>query len=322
MRIVVIDGSTLNPGDNQWTEIEQLGEFELHQESTPQEVVERLTGGDAIAVTNKARIDADQIAQLTNLKMIAVTATGFDCVDVKAAAAAGIPVSNLPTYGTDSVAQYTFALLLELCHHVGLHSDAVFDGEWQRCESFSFWKTPQIELVGQTLGIIGCGRIGRRVAEIAKAFGMRVLGYTRHQETAASPEGLFEWATLDQIAEQSDVVSLHCALTDDSRGIVDASFLARMKPTAFLINTARGPLVNDAALAEALNKNQIAGAALDVVSKEPITPDNPLLKAKNCLITPHMAWTMLAARKRMTATTAANIRAFLAGTPQNVVNGV
>jgi glycerate dehydrogenase len=322
IRIVVLDGSTLNPGDNPWTPIAGQGRFELHQESTPEQMVPRLAGEDSIAVINKVRLDADQIEQLPNLKLIAVTATGYDCIDVDAAAKAGIPVCNLPAYGTDSVAQYTFALLLELCHHVALHSDAVFDGEWQRCESFSFWKTPQIELAGLTLGVIGSGRIGRRVAEIANVFGMRVLGMTRHPETAASPDGLFEWATLDEIAEQSDVVSLHCALNDESRGIVNAGFLSRMKQSAFLINTSRGPLVDDAALADALNRDVIAGAALDVVSREPIVPENPLLQAKNCLITPHMAWTMLAARQRMVSRTADNIRAFLAGNPQNVVNGV
>ncbi|MBI1311493.1 D-2-hydroxyacid dehydrogenase [bacterium] len=322
VRIVVLDGSTLNPGDNPWTEIEQLGHFELYPESTPEEVTPRLAGSDAIAVVNKVRINADQIAQLPNLKCVVVTATGFDCVDVTAAAAAGIPVCNVPTYGTDSVAQYTFALLLELCHHVALHSEAVHSGEWEHCPSFSFWKTPQIELVGKTLGIIGCGRIGRRVAEIANAFGMRVLGLARHQETAAPPSGLFEWATLNEIAAQSDVVSLHCALTDDSHGIISADFLSRMKSSAFLINTARGPLVDDAALADALNREVIAGAALDVVSREPIQHENPLLQAKNCLITPHMAWAMLAARQRMMQRTAENISAFLAGTPQNVVNGV
>ncbi len=322
IRIVVLDGSTLNPGDNPWTPIAEQGQFELHQESMPEQIVPRLAGEDSIAVINKVRLDADQIAQLPNLKMIAVTATGYDCVDVDATANAGIPVCNLPAYGTDSVAQYTFALLLELCHHVALHSDAVFDGEWQRCEAFSFWKTQQIELAGLTLGIIGCGRIGRRVAEIANVFGMRVLGLTRHPETAASPDGLFEWATLDEIAAQSDVVSLHCALNAESRGIVNADFLSRMKPSAFLINTSRGPLVDDAALADALNRDVIAGAALDVVTREPIVPDNPLLQAKNCLITPHMAWSMLAARQRMMNRTADNIREFLAGKPQNVVNGV
>ncbi len=321
IRIVVLDGSTLNPGDNPWTAVAEQGSFELHQETAPDEVVPRLAGEDCIAVINKVRLEADQIAQLPNLRMITVTATGFDCVAVDAAANAGIPVCNLPAYGTDSVAQYTFALLLELCHHIALHSDAVFDGEWQRCESFSFWKTPQIELVGKTLGIIGCGRIGRRVAEIATVFGMRVLGLTRHPETAEPAEG-FEWATLDEIAAQSDVVSLHCALNDESRGIVDAGFLSRMKPSAFLINTARGPLIDDNALADALNRDAIAGAALDVVSQEPIASDNPLLQAKNCLITPHMAWSMLAARQRMMDRTADNIRAFLSGHPQNVVNGV
>lgn len=322
IRIVVLDGATLNPGDNPWTEIEQLGRFELHQESSPEKVVPRLSGDDCIAVVNKVRLERDQIAQLPNLRFIAVTATGYDCVDIDAAAEAGIPVSNLPAYGTDSVAQYTFALLLELCHHVALHSDAVFNGEWQRCRSFSFWKTPQIELAGQTLGIIGCGRIGRRVAEIARAFGMNVIGLARRSANEGATDGLITHVAPDAIASQSDVVSLHCSLNSESRGIIDADFLNQMKPSAFLLNTARGPLIDDAALAHALNQGLIAGAALDVVSTEPIQPDNPLLKARNCIITPHMAWSMLAARQRMMKRTADNIRAFLAQQPCNVVNGV
>ena len=317
-RIVILDGATLNPGDNPWTAIEQLGDVTLHAVSEPDEIVSRLKEAD-VAITNKARLTAEIIGQLPNLKFIAVSATGHDCVDSAAAAKHGIPVANVPTYGTPSVAQFTFALLLELCHRVALHDEAVHAGEWQTCGSFSFWKTPQIELQGLTLGVIGFGRIGQQVARIGSAFGMQILAASRHRQNA--PDDIqFEWATLDEIAAQADVVSLHCSLNENSTGMINREFLSRMKPSAFLLNTSRGPLIDEASLAEALNAGQIAGAAVDVASVEPITNDNPLLAADNCLITPHMAWSSLAARRRMMQVTADNIRNFLAGTPSNIVN--
>lgn len=317
-QIVILDGATLNPGDNPWTAIEELGDVTLYAGSEPDEIVGRLVNAD-VAITNKARLTSEVLSQVPNLKFIAVSATGFDCVDVNAAARQGIPVSNLPTYGTPSVAQFTIALLLELCHRVGLHDEAVRAGEWSTCESFSFWKTPQIELQGLTLGIIGFGRIGQQVARIGNAFGMKVLATSRHRDDG--PDDFdFDWATVDEIAEQSDVVSLHCSLNEDSQRMIDAQFLGKMKPSAFLLNTSRGGLLDEAAVAEALNSDRLAGAAVDVASAEPIAEDNPLLTARNCVITPHMAWSSLAARRRMMQVTADNIRAFLAGTPQNVVN--
>jgi len=318
-RIVILDGATLNPGDNPWIPIEQLGEVTLHPASEPGEIVNRLQNAD-VAITNKARLTAEIVEQLPDLKLIAVTATGYDCVDIAAAAECGIPVANVPTYGTPSVAQFTFALLLELCHRVSLHDEAVRDGEWQNCGSFSFWKTPQIELNDLTLGIIGFGRIGQQVARIGSAFGMQILAGSRHRQNA--PEDIaFEYASPKEIAARADVISLHCSLNDESQGMINREFLSRMKPSAFLINTSRGPLIDEAALTEALNNDQLAGAGLDVASVEPITDDNPLLTARNCVITPHMAWSSLAARRRMMHVTTDNIRNCLAGTPSNIVNG-
>jgi glycerate dehydrogenase len=317
-RIVILDGATLNPGDNPWTPIEQLGDVTLHAASEPDEIVSRLNNAD-VAITNKARLTSEIIEQLPNLKFITVSATGHDCVDSAAAAKHGIPVANVPTYGTPSVAQFTFALLLELCHRVALHDEAVHAGEWQSCGSFSFWKTPQIELQGLTLGVIGFGRIGQQVARIGSAFGMQILAASRHRQNA--PDDIqFSWATPDEIAEQADVVSLHCSLNENSTGMINREFLSRMKPSAFLLNTSRGPLVDEAALADALNAGQLAGAAVDVASVEPITADNPLLTADNCLITPHMAWSSLAARRRMMQITADNVRNFLTGKPCNIIN--
>jgi glycerate dehydrogenase len=317
-RIVILDGATLNPGDNPWTAIEQLGEVSLYAESNPEEVVSRLKDADVV-VTNKARLTAEIIEQLTDLQLIAVSATGYDCVNVAAAAKHGIPVANVPTYGTPSVAQFTFALLLELCHRVGLHDAAVKQGEWQSCGSFSFWKTPQIELQDLTLGVIGFGRIGQQVARIGSAFGMQILAASRHRQNAPADIS-FEWATVDEIAARADVISLHCSLNENSTGMVNREFLAQMKPSAFLINTSRGKLVDEVALAESLNAQQIAGAAVDVASVEPVSVDNPLLSARNCVMTPHMAWSTLAARRRMMQVTADNIRNFLAGNPANIVN--
>jgi len=317
-QIVILDGATLNPGDNPWTEIEALGEVEVFADSTPEQTAERLAGA-TIAITNKVFLGRELLQCLPDLKFVAVTATGYDCVDVAAARELGIPVSNVPTYGTDSGSQLAFAQLLELCHRVSMHDDAVRKGRWQSFGSFSFWLTPQIELAGLTMGIIGFGRIGRRTGQLADAFGMRGLAADTWQHDPPDYAG-FEWATTEQIAAESDVISLHCNLTDETRDIINASFLSKMKPSAFLINASRGPLVDEAALAAALNSDQIAGAASDVATKEPIHEDNPLLTAKNMLLTPHMAWSSLSARKRMTATTTANIREFLAGSPQNVVN--
>lgn len=318
VRIVVLDGATLNPGDNPWTRIEEQGELTIYGGTDSDQIVERLDRAH-VAITNKVPISADSLDQLPDLRFIAVTATGYDCVDVAAAGKRGIPVSNVPTYGTDSVAQYAFALLLELCHQVALHSAAVHEGEWSRSGDFSFWKTPQIELAGLTLGIIGFGRIGRRVGEISNVLGMKILAADPFQQNPPPYES-FAWASVDEIAERSDAITLHCNLTEENHGLIGADFLSRMKSSAFVINAARGPLVDDAAMADALNSDAIAGAALDVVSTEPITADNPLLGAKNCILTPHMAWSTGSARRRMMETTSENIRAFLDGAPTNLVN--
>lgn len=318
MKIVVLDGKTLAADDNPWSDLRNLGEVEIYDRSTKQQVQERSRGA-SILVVNKARLSADAIAQLPDLRFITVTATGFDCVDVAAARQHNVLVANVPEYGTDSVAQFTMALLLELCHRVGLHADAVCAGEWQGAHDFCFWKTPQVELAGLTMGIIGLGRIGRRVAELAHAFGMNVLA---HAPSRDRPPLLtrFAWVDLDDLLGRSDVISLHCPLTETTIGLINSQRLSAVKPGALLINTARGGLIIERDLAEALNRGHIAGAALDVVSAEPIRPDNPLLAARNCLLTPHIAWASQAARRRLLRATVQNISDFLAGRPGNLVN--
>ena len=271
-----------------------------------------------ILITNKFRISAEDIEQLPALKFIAVTATGYDIVNIEAARRRGIPVSNVPVYGTATVAQFTWALILELCHHVGRHANSVAAGDWTRCPDFSYWLTPQIELAGKRLGLVGYGRIARQVGTIGQAFGMKVSACMRSGKNPPAAQGI-EWRTREQLFAESDIVSLHCPLTPETAKMVNRDLLSRMRSDAFLINTSRGGLVEESDLAEALRTGQIAGAAVDVVSSEPIRPDNPLLSAPNCLITPHMAWTTLAARRRLIETTAANIAAFLAGKPQNDV---
>jgi len=320
VRIVVLDGHTLNPGDNPWDPVARLGELVVYERTPPDEIVARAQGA-AIVVTNKAPLTAAALERLPALRFITITATGYNIVDVAAARARRIPVANVPEYGTDSVAQHVFALLLELCVHVGMHADVVRAGEWARQPDFSFWKTPLIELAGLSMGIVGFGRIGRRVGALADAFGMRVIaaGGKRQGDAVRHP---LTWMETAELFAAADVVSLHCPFTADNAGFVNHELLRRMKPTAFLINTARGGLVDERALAEALSAGRLAGAAVDVVSEEPIRADNPLLGARHCLITPHIAWATLAARQRLMTATARNIEAFLAGQPINVVNGV
>jgi len=317
MKIVVLDGHTLNPGDNPWDDVAKLGELVVHERSEAGQIVERARGAKVV-LTNKTPISAETLGQLPELGFISVLATGYNIVDVAAARKRGISVSNVPVYGTDSVAQYSFALLLELCHHVGLHSREVMAGAWGRSADFCFWRTPLVELAGLTMGIVGFGRIGRRVGELAHAFGMKVLAHDAVRgETPGYP---VRWVERDELFATADVVSLHCPLTAENPGMVNAALLAKMKRTAFLINTARGPLVNEADLAAALNAGTIAGAAVDVVSREPIAKDNPLLGATHCIITPHIAWATLSARRRLMETTAQNVAAYLAGHPIHVVN--
>ena len=324
MKIVVLDGRPLAPERSAWAGLDRLGELELYDYSTAEEIPGRAAGA-AILVTNKSPIGQELIAGLPDLRFITVIATGFDCVDLAGARRRGIPVSNVPEYGTFSVAQYVFALLLELCHHVALHGEAVRAGEWTRQPDFSLRKTPLCELAGKTMGIAGYGRIGRRVGELARAFGMHILvcdpaaqpGAATATASAADPVA---WCDLDTLFARSDVISLHCPLTDQTAGLVNRQRLQLARPGAFLINTARGGLVVEEDLAEALNSGKLAGAAVDVVAHEPIEPDNPLLGAKSCLITPHIAWATAEVRGRLMDATVANVSAFLAGRPINVVN--
>jgi glycerate dehydrogenase len=319
VKIVVLDGRTLNPGDNPWDPIASLGTLEVHDRTSRADVVARAAGAEVV-VTNKTVLRSEAVAELDALRLIAVLATGYDNVDVVAARAHGVTVCNVPAYATDSVAQHAFALLLELCQRVGAHDAAVHGGEWQRAREFCFWLSAPVELAGLTMGIVGLGRIGNRTAEVARAFGMRVLASASGASRAAPAPAFIERVPLDELFAQSDVVSLHCPLTPATEGLVDARRLASMKPTAFLVNTARGRLVDEAALAAALSEGRLAGAALDTVSREPIAEDSPLLRAPNCIITPHMAWASLAARRRLMLATAENIRAFVAGRPINVVS--
>ncbi len=318
MKITVLDGHTLNPGDNSWEAVELLGELTVHERTPPEQIVERARGAHVV-LTNKTPLTDVTLRQLPELKFISVLATGFNIVDVKAARQLGVVVSNVPVYGTDTVAQHVIAVLLTHCHNPVLHDQAVREGQWQKSGDFCFWKTPLIELVGKRMGIIGFGRIGRRVGELAHALGMQVAAFDVFSQEPPAYQP-FAWSTIDAIFAESDVVSLHCPQTDDNAGMVNRQLLDKMKPTAFFINASRGGLVVEQDLAEALNAHKIAGAALDVFSAEPAKPDNPLLTARNCLITPHIAWATLEARRRLMAVTAENVAAFAKGQPINVVN--
>ena len=318
MQMVVLDGQTLNPGDNPWSPVEELGSVTIHDRTSPEQTVER-SFDSAIILTNKVVLGAEEIDQLPNLKFIAVMATGYNVVDVAYARAKGIPVSNVPVYSTDSVAQHVMASLLSFIHRPQAHHDAIMDGAWQRSNNFSFWLSPLSELKGKTFSVVGLGRIGRATAKLAAAFGMRVVAHSRTEKDPLTTDG-FQWLSLDKLFETSDVISLHCPQTSENTGFVNSSLLSKMKSNAILINTARGGLINEANLAKALNDEIIGGALLDVVSAEPINDDNPLLKAKNCLLTPHIAWTTVEARMRLMQTTADNIAAFQKGAPINLVN--
>jgi glycerate dehydrogenase len=316
MNIVVLDGFTLNPGDLSWADLQALGPCTIFDRTPPDEVLDRAAGAE-IVLTNKTELNGDTIQRLPRLRYIGVLATGTNIVELKAARKRGIPVTNVPTYGTKSVAQMTFALLLELTQHVGHHAGTVREGRWTRGADWCYWDFPLIELEGLTLGIVGFGRIGRAVAEIGAAFGMKVLA---SDPRAGAHPPFVRLVELDALFRESDVVSLHCPLTPETAKLVNVRRLALMKPTAFLLNTSRGPLVDEPAVAEALNSGRLAGAALDVLSTEPPPADNPLLAARHCLITPHMAWATRAARSRLMHIAVENVRSFLQGKPQNVVN--
>ena len=315
MNIIILDGYTLNPGDLNWENLSSFGNL-IYHDRTPAELVATRCKDAHVILTNKTPVTAETIKQATDLKLISVLATGYNIVDTVAARQQNISVCNVPGYGTDSVAQHTWALILELTNRVGRHADSVQAGEWVSATDWCYVKAPILELAGKTLGIIGFGNIGRKVAEIGKAFGMNIVFYNRSQQSC-------EWATqktLNEVIAQSDVLSLHCPVTPDNQHFVNKNLLTSMKPTAFLVNTARGQLIHEQELADALNIGQLAGAALDVLSTEPPKSTNPLLSAKNCLITPHNAWISFEARQRIMQATVANIRAYLAGNPINVVN--
>ena len=320
MKIVVLDGYTENPGDLSWGRLEELGEFIVYDRSSltdEDEAIARI-GEAEIVITNKTPITKRVLDSCPSIRYIGVLATGYNVVDYVYAAKKGIPVTNVPGYGTDTVAQFTFALLLEICHHVAHHSEAVHAGRWEQSPDFCFCDYPQIELAGKTIGIIGFGRIGQKVGTIAKAFGMKVLAHSPHEY--ASGKAIGTYVNLDTLLAESDVISLHCPLFPETEGIINQATIAKMKDGVILLNNGRGPLVVEQDLADALNSGKIQAAAVDVVSAEPIKGDNPLLTAKNCFITPHIAWATKEARQRIMDCAVNNVKAFLSGAPENVVN--
>ena len=314
-KIVILDGHTLNPGDLNWNAIGEMGELTVYDRTAPEQLAEHAAEAE-IVFTNKTILNSEAINALPDLKYIGVLATGYNVVDITAAHARDIPVTNIPGYGTESVAQMTFALILELTQQTALHDASVHAGDWTACPDFCYWEKPLVELDGLTLGLVGYGAIGQAVARLGRAFGMKILVHTRTVREEADAQ----FVDCETIFAEADVVSLHCPLTDENQGFVNAQLLSQMKPTALLVNTARGPLVDEAALANALNERQIAGAATDVLSVEPPPADNPLFSAKNLIITPHIGWATRAARERLMNIAADNLHAFLNGTPQNVVN--
>jgi len=318
MKIVILDGHAINRGDLSWDALRDLGTLEIFDRTPEDSVVARAKDAE-IVLTTKVPLTGEAIRQLKQLRYVGAMFTGYDEIDLQAARERNVVVTNVPTYGSASVAQLVFALLLELCHHVGLHSEAAHAGEWSRSPDFSFWKTPLVELQGKTMGIVGFGRIGRDVGAIAAAMGMRVITDDTGRRNAPDWPG-FRWCSLDELLSESDVVSLHCPLLPQTRGMINASSLSKMKTNAFLINTSRGPLVVEQDLADALNSGRLAGAGVDVLSSEPPPLDNPLLHAKNCIVTPHIAWATKEARRRLIETVVANVRAFIEGRPANVVS--
>ena len=319
MKIVVLDGYTENPGDLSWDELGKLGELTVYDRTCEDEIVSRI--GDAeIVITNKAPITKATMDHCPNIRYIALLATGYNVVDVAAAKEKGIPVSNVPTYGTASVGQFAIAMLLEICHHVAHHSQTVYEGKWSTCSDWCYWDYPLIELDGKTMGIIGFGRIGQTTGKIAKAMGMKILAYDNFPNE--SGKAIAEYVDLDTLLASSDVIALHCPLFPSTQGIINKTTIARMKDGVILLNNSRGPLIVEQDVADALNSGKIYAAGLDVVSTEPICEDNPLLKAKNCFITPHISWAPKESRQRIMNCTVSNVAAFLAGNPINIVNGL
>ena len=320
MKIVVLDGYTENPGDLSWDALAQLGELTVYDRTDPRDealIISRMAGAELV-FTNKTPITRAAIDACPRLRFIGILATGYNVVDCAYAREKGIPVSNVPAYGTASVSQFSIALLLELCHHIGHHDRAVHEGRWERCADWCFWDYPLIELAGKTMGIIGFGRIGQAEGRVARALGMRVLAHDLHPTDAGRE--LADYVDLDTLYARADVISLHCNLTPENTGMICAASIEKMKDGVLIVNNARGPLINEADLAAALESGKVAGAALDVVSTEPIRGDNPLLHAKNCILTPHISWAPIESRQRIMDCTVENAKAFLNGTPTNVVN--
>lgn len=320
MKIVILDGYTENPGDLSWSGLEAFGELKVY-DRTPlddeAEIIKRI--GDAeIAITNKTPISKNIIDSCKNLKFISVLATGYNIVDVEYAKSKNIPVSNIPTYGTDAVGQFAIALLLEICHHIGHHDKAVKEGKWENCPDFCFWDYPLIELAGKTMGIIGFGRIGQKTGKIAKAIGMHVIASDEYPNDFGKE--IADYVTLDELLAKSDVIALHCPLFESTKGMINKNSIAKMKDGVIILNNSRGPLIVEQDLADALNSGKVYAAGLDVVSTEPIKGDNPLLKAKNCFITPHISWAPKESRQRIMDMTCGNLKAFIDGSPVNVVN--
>lgn len=318
MKIVVLDGYTLNPGDISWEGLEELGELTVYDRTPEDLVVERMKEAE-IVFTNKTVITDEILSKCPNVKYIGVLATGYNVVDVEAANKRNITVTNVPAYGTDAVSQFTIGLLLELCHHIGDHWASVKSGEWSRCRDFCYWKYPMIELAGKTMGIIGYGKIGQATAKIARALGMNILAYNRSPIKEENIKDFGRQVSLDELLKESDVISLHCPLFPETRGIINKDTIGRMKDGVLIINTARGPLIVEEDLRDALISGKVAGAAVDVVSVEPIKEDNPLLSAPNIIITPHIAWAARETRQRLMSIVVENLKAFIGGNPVNTI---
>jgi glycerate dehydrogenase len=318
MKIVILDGYTENPGDLSWAGFEALGELTVYERTPHDQIADRI-GAAKIVITNKTPLAKETFDACAGIQYVGVLATGYDIVDVAAARDKGIPVCNIPTYGTAAVAQFVFALLLEVCHHVGAHSEAVKAGAWTRSRDFCFWNYPLIELAGKTMGLIGCGRIGQKTAQIAQSLGMKVLAFDEFPKKDLECD-TFHYVNVDQLLEKSDVISLHCPLTPSTKGIINTINIRKMKDGVILINTARGPLMVEEDLAAALNSGKVFAAGIDVVASEPIRSDNVLLQTKNCIITPHIAWAPQESRARLMNIAVENLKSFMNGKPINVVN--
>lgn len=318
MKIVILDSNALNPGDMSWNQIRAFGEVTTYPRTQGKEEIIARIGNSDIVLLNKVPINSEILDACPSIKLICCLSTGYNVVDIQAARARNIPVCNVPAYSTAAVSQFTFALLLELCHRIGHHDKTVHDGKWSACPDFCYWDTPQMELAGKTMGIIGFGRIGQAVGRIAVAMGMKVLAYSRSRR----PEGekIAAYVDLDTLLTKSDIVSLHCPLFPETENLINAAAIAKMKNGAILLNTARGQIIDEAAVADALYSGKLRGAAMDVVSEEPIRADNPLLTAPNSIITPHMAWAPMETRQRILDVTVENINGYLSGNPVNVVN--